>query len=171
MLAFKFLADLGLKKPSFLPDFGKSKRVNALVRFFGPIDEAVYREVLADDARIVEMLRDEPSRTFTKGEWIDFMMRVKAAVPDFTWAAATEGSKGDDGYCIVSVMGSGHHKGGDFLLGDLPPIPPTGRRFCLSREVIKAKVDGGKIRELQVLPVRGAGPLALYKALAGEVSV
>lgn len=170
VVAWQFLADLGIKKPSFLPDFGKDMRVALLKRFWGPIDESAYRELLADDATIYVETKDEPPRNYSKDDWIKLMCGVVApAIPDFNWSPTTEGSKDDDGYCIVEVQATGHHTGTAFAVEGLPPVPATGKRFLLQEEVVKVKVERGQVTEVRVLPVSGAGIFALYQALGGEL--
>ena len=48
-------------------------------------------------------------------------------------------------------------------------IEPSGKRFLLEEEKVRVKVEDGKIQRMEVLPSKGAGPLALYKALGGTV--
>ena len=48
-------------------------------------------------------------------------------------------------------------------------IEPSGKRFLLEEEKVRVKVEDGKIQRMEVLPTKGAGPLALYRALGGTV--
>lgn len=59
--SFGILKQLGLQKPGWLPDFGKSRRKMLIERFFGPIDRATYEDLLADDF----VMRDEQDSTAT----------------------------------------------------------------------------------------------------------
>jgi hypothetical protein len=47
---------------------------------------------------------------------------------------------------------SGHHTGGELRASGLPPLPPSGRHFCLAEEVHKVKVDAlrGVVKEIVV---------------------
>lgn len=59
--SFGILKQLGLQKPGWLPDFGKSRRKMLIERFFGPIDRATYEELLSQDF----VMRDEQDSTAT----------------------------------------------------------------------------------------------------------
>ncbi|KAK9815232.1 hypothetical protein WJX72_000391 [[Myrmecia] bisecta] len=166
--AFKFMKQLGLKKPAFLPDFGKDKRVALLDRFYTNADEATYNELLADDFELVSV--GKKTETYNKQQWKDLLLKYTLpAIPDFNFTHATDGSKDDEGYCIVTVQATGHHTGKPFELPGLPPIPASNKRFALAEEKIKVKVEDGQIKQMVILPVKNAGPLALYKALGGKV--
>ncbi|GBF97843.1 hypothetical protein Rsub_11193 [Raphidocelis subcapitata] len=108
------------------------------------------------------------ARKFGRGDYVGMMLTTLAAIPDFNWGAATTGDVADDGYCVVVVRASGHHTGGDLRLPGRDPLPPSGRHFCLAEEVHKLKVEHGKVKEILVLPNKGAGPSALYAALGGK---
>ncbi len=44
-------------------------------------------------------------RLLLAAEWIDILAdRIAPAVPDFTWAASTNGSKDDAGWALVAVQ-------------------------------------------------------------------
>ena len=110
------------------------------------------------------------ARAFSKADYVGLMRAVTAAVPDFSWGAATTGDvAAADGYCVVVVTASGHHTGAELRLPGRPPLPASGRHFCLAEEAHKVKVDAltGKVTEIVVLPSKGAGPSALYAALGG----
>jgi hypothetical protein len=71
--------------------------------------------------------------------------------------AESRHSSSADGYAIVSVKVSGHHTGAPFALPGLPPVPASGRRVTLEQQLMKVKVEGGRIREIVVsarLPAR-----------------
>lgn len=61
---------LGLKKPSFLPDFGQEKRKAVLDRFFGPVDSQVYEELL-DPGFTLEGAEDRRSEWGHRKYWKD----------------------------------------------------------------------------------------------------
>ncbi|KAK9917218.1 hypothetical protein WJX75_001950 [Coccomyxa subellipsoidea] len=166
---FKFMKELGLKKPAFLPDFGKEKRKALLDRFYTNFDVQTYDELLADNFEIVEA--GENPKSYSKSEWITLILdHTIPAIPDFQWGHATDGAKDDDGYSIVIVQATGHHTGKAFTLGGkFPPVEASGKRFVLEEEKVRVKVEDGKIQRMEVLPVKGAGPLALYKALGGKI--
>ena len=47
-----------------------------------------------------------------------------------------------------------HHTGAPLqMLPGLPPVPPSGRHFCLDEEAQMVRVEGDKIKEIKV----GAG--------------
>ncbi|KAL4452060.1 hypothetical protein ABPG75_007722 [Micractinium tetrahymenae] len=138
-----------------------------------PLSRQVYEELLEERFKMREQLRDEAghSRTYGKADWIELMCGcVAPAIPDFKWSAATDGEVDKDGFAIVAVKVSGHHTGAPFAPPGLPPVPAEGRRVALEQQLMRVLVEGGRIREIEVLPSEGAGPLALYKALGGEVS-
>lgn len=175
MQSFAFAKALGLSKPRWLalPDFGLEKRRVVLDRFFGPINRQVYEELLDDGFKMREQLRDEAghSRSYGKADWIELMCGcVAPAIPDFNWSAVSDGEVDKDGFAIVAVKVSGHHTGAPFAPPGLPPVPADGRRAALEQELMRVRVEGGRIREIEVLPSEGAGPLALYRALGGEAS-
>jgi hypothetical protein len=168
---FKFMKQLGLKKPAFLPDFGLDKRTALLNKTFTTFDRSALNEVLADNFYIQE----GDGAKFSKEDWVGLLVDyVKPSIPDFNWGHATDGSKDDEGYSIVTVQANGHHTGKAFTLpkpdgGMLPEVPTSNKRFKLAEERIKVKTEDGKVQHMVVLPVKGAGPLALYKALGGQV--
>ena len=46
-----------------------------------------------------------PELSVLAAEWIDILAdRIAPAVPDFTWAASTDGSKDDAGWSLVAVQ-------------------------------------------------------------------
>eukprot|EP00884_Botryococcus_braunii_P000908 jgi/Botrbrau1/10818/Bobra.0064s0022.1 len=168
---FKFLKDLGFKKPSFLPDFGREKRKAILDRFFDKIDRPTYEELLAQNFRMQE---EGGKKVYTRDDWIKLMCdTVAPAIPDWNWTHATDGYVDKDGFAIVIVQATGHHTGAPFVIpgSALPPLPADGKRFLLNQEVIRAKVEEGKITEFIVIPSEGAGPRALYVALGGKIPV
>lgn len=72
-------------------------------RFFTHHDKSTLESILADDAQIVE--QGTKLRTYNKSEWINLVANhVVPAVPDFKWGHATDGSKDDDGYSVVTVQ-------------------------------------------------------------------
>ncbi|KAL3138904.1 hypothetical protein ABBQ32_005726 [Trebouxia sp. C0010 RCD-2024] len=150
---FKFMKKLGLKKPEFLPDFGKDKRQAVIDKFFTHHDKSTLESILADDAQVVE--QGAKLRTYNKSEWINLMANhVVPAVPDFKWGHSTDGSKDEDGYSIVTVQ-----------------VEPKHEKFKLQEATLKVKVEDQKIQEIVMEPARGAGFLAMYEALGGKVSV
>jgi hypothetical protein len=66
----------------------------------------------------------------------------------------------------VAVQVTGHHTGAPFALPGLSPVEPSGRRVALGMQLLRVRLEKGRIREIVVLPSEGAGPLALYQALA-----
>jgi hypothetical protein len=44
------------------------------------------------------------ARKFSRGDYVGMMLTTLAAIPDFSWSAATTGDVADDGYCVVVVM-------------------------------------------------------------------
>ncbi|PSC71078.1 glycosyl hydrolase [Micractinium conductrix] len=172
---FSVLKSLGMgSQPEWLPDFQLEARRAVLHRFFnGPIDRESYEDLFNDAFRMEEQLRGADgsahSRTWGKADFIECMCNgVAPALPDFSWTAATDGSVDKDGYAIVAVRASGHHTGAPFQLPGLPAVPPSGRRAALEDEMMKVRVEGGRIREIVVLPSQGAGPLALYQAVGAD---
>lgn len=55
-----------------------------------------------------------------------------------------------DGFAIVAVKVSGHHTGAPFAPPGLPPVPADGRRAALEQELMRVRVEGGRIREIEV---------------------
>ena len=45
-------------------------------------------------------------------------------------------------------------------------VPPSGQRFRMPPEILKVRVEDGKIKEIVALKGEHSGPLALYKELA-----
>lgn len=169
---FKFMKKLGLKKPEFLPDFGKDKRQAVIDKFFTHHDKSTLESLLADDAQIVE--QGAKLRTYNKSEWMNLMANhVVPAVPDFKWNHSTDGSKDQDGYSIVTVQATGKHSGKAFRIpgSELPKVEPKHEKFQLQEATLKVKVEDQKIQEILMEPERGAGFLAMYEALGGKVSV
>ena len=81
----------------------QDKRLAVIDRFFTHHDKSTLENILADDAQIVE--QGTKLRTYNKSEWINLVANhVVPAVPDFKWGHATDGSKDDDGYSIVTVQ-------------------------------------------------------------------
>lgn len=171
------MKDLGFKKPSWLPDFGKDKRKALLDSFYGSIDQAIYADLLSDDLVMMEFVETggKPPTKFGKHEFTNLMCNhVLPSIPDFNWTHDTSGEVDKDGYAIVTIQATGHFTGKPFSLPSwngrpVPTLQPTGKRFRLEPEVQKVKVEKGKITSIVVLPNKGAGPLALYKALGGEI--
>lgn len=152
ILNFKFLKDLGLKKPAFLPDFGLEKRKAVLDKLHTSFDAATLDQLLADDLKIIESGKLTP---FSKKEWITFVTQhIKPAIPDFSWGHLTTGEKDDDGFSIVKLEAVGHHTGKPFTLpgnaSKYPPVEPSGNRFRLAEQTVKFKVEDGQVREIQV---------------------
>ncbi|KAK9837688.1 hypothetical protein WJX74_003010 [Apatococcus lobatus] len=164
---FKFLKQLGLKKPGFLPDFGKDKRLAVLNRFYTNIDKTTYDELLADSFKLTTAAAGHS--TYGKADYTKLMTdMVKPAIPNFSWGHATSGDKSDDGYSIVTVQATGHHTDKALEFPGRKAIPSSGNRFKLEEETQRVKVEDGQIQEIVVLPNKGAGPLALYVALGGK---
>ncbi|CAL5223759.1 g6322 [Coccomyxa viridis] len=167
---FKFLKNVGLKKPGFLPDFGKEKRKAVLDRFYTNFDAQTYDELLADGFELVDTT--EPNRKYSKQDWKRLMLdHVIPAIPDFSWSHATDGTKDEkDGFSTVVVKATGHHTGQAFSLPtvDAPAVQPSGKKFQLAEEKIRVKVEDGQIQKMEVLGNKGAGPRALYEALGGK---
>lgn len=175
MQSFALSKALGLSKPRWLalPDFGLEKRRAVLDRFFGPIDRQVYEELLEEGFKMREQLRDDAGhpRSYGKADWIELMCGcVAPAIPDFNWSAVSDGEVDKDGFAIVAVKVSGRHTGAPFAPPGVPPVPAEGRRVALEQQLMRVLVEGGRIKEIEVLPSEGAGPLALYRALGGEAS-
>ena len=101
--SFKFMKKLGLKKPEFLPDFGKDKRLATLNSFFSTNDKATLESMLSDNVKIVE--EGTPSRTYNKSEFINLLCNhVVPAIPDFDWCHATSGENDKEGYAVVTCQ-------------------------------------------------------------------
>jgi len=47
-------------------------------------------------------------------------------------------------------------------------VQPSGRRFVLPSEVLRVKVEEGKVQEIVALKGDKSGLVALYECLAGE---
>lgn len=170
VLDFKFMKKLGLKKPEFLPDFGKEKRQAMLDRFFTSYDKATLEELLSDQAQIVE--QSPKSRTYNKSEWINVLTNhVIPAVPDYKWCHATDATKDKDGYCIVKVQATGQHTGKPLRIpgSEMPKVDPSQKKFTLQEASLKVKVEDGQIQEINMVPTKGAGFTGLYEALGGRV--
>lgn len=169
-VAFKFMKKLGLQKPAFLPDFGLDKRKAVLDKFYTTFDRPGLNEVIADDFTLRER-SSTASQTFSKADWIHLISDcVAPAIPDFTFGHATDAAKGQDGFCVVKVQAAGRHTGAPFAISDkYPKVEAKGTRFLLAEETMLVGVEDGKVQKIEVLPVKGAGPLALYEALGGKV--
>jgi len=151
-----------------LSDFGVRERLDVLNKFYR--DNLTNEGLEAIMSENFKMGEEGYSRVFTKKDYIGLMAgSVLPAIPDFKWAHATNGEVDRDGYCIVTVQATGHHTGAPLVMPGLDPLPPSGKHFCLAEEVQKVKVANGKVVEIQVLPTKGAGPRALYKALGGKL--
>jgi hypothetical protein len=178
--AFSLLKNLNVPKPRWLPDLGRPKRAAVLDEFFNISDGAtrptisreVYEQLLAPDFRFTDQSREGQDlvHQYFRADFIELMCAcVGPALPDFSWSAATDGDVDRDGYCIVEVQISAHHTGAPFALPGLPEVAPSGRRVAMEPEFLRLRVEGEQIKEIVVLPSKaGAGPLALYRALAGE---
>lgn len=170
VLDFKFLKNLGLKKPEFLPDFGKEKRQVMLDRFFTSYDKATLEELLSDNVQIVE--QSPKSRTYNKSEWINVLTNhVVPAIPDFKWCHATDATKDKDGYCLVKVQATGHHTGKPLRIpgSEMAKVDTSQKNFTLQEASLKVKVEDGQIQEINMMPTKGAGFTGLYEALGGRV--
>ena len=77
VVSWGFLKKFGLKKPTWLPDFGLKKRQALLQRFLGPIDRSVYEELLSPDFVMVEegIVERRYSREGKKRRWLYFDCR------------------------------------------------------------------------------------------------
>lgn len=171
VVSFKFMKKLGVKKPGFLPDFGKAKRLAVIDEFFTRHDKSTLERILADDAQIIE--QGAKVRTYNKSEWVNLVANhVIPAVPDFKWGHDTDGSKDDDGYSVVTVQATGKHSGKPFRIpgSELPKVEPKQEKFKLQEATLKVKVEDEKIQEIVMEPAKGAGFLAMYEAIGGKVS-
>lgn len=171
VLDFKFMKKLGLKKPEFLPDFGKDKRQAMLDRFFTSYDKDTVEELLSDNAQIVE--QGPKSRVYNKSEWINLLVNhVVPAVPDYSWCHSTDGANDKQGFCTVRVQATGNHTGKPFRVpgSELPKVDARQKQFTLQETSLQVRVEGGKIQEIQMLPAEGAGFLALYEAVGGKAN-
>ncbi|KAL0041955.1 hypothetical protein WJX79_010249 [Trebouxia sp. C0005] len=141
VLDFKFLKNLGLKKPEFLPDFGKEKRQVMLDRFFTSYDKATLEELLSDNAQIVEQ------------------------------SPKSHATKDKDGYCLVTVQATGHHTGKPLRIpgSEMAKVDTSQKKFTLQEASLKVKVEDGQIQEINMMPTKGAGFTGLYEALGGRV--
>lgn len=50
----------------------------------------------------------------------------------------------------MTVQATGHHTGTHFELPGRPPVAPSGRRVRLQPELMKVRVEGGRIQEIVV---------------------
>jgi len=66
---------------------------------------------------------------------------------------------------------TGHHTGSSLSIGDLPPLVPSGARFCFPQQQVKIKIDTarGQVTDITFMPKPGTSVAALYKALGGVV--
>ncbi|KAL4437523.1 hypothetical protein ABPG77_003504 [Micractinium sp. CCAP 211/92] len=112
-----------------------------------------YEELLDEGFKMREQLRDEAGhpRSYGKADWIELMCGcVAPAIPDFNWSAVSDGEVDKDGFAIVAVKVSGHHTGAPFAPPGLPPVPAEGRRVALEQQLMRVRVEGGRIREIEV---------------------
>lgn len=101
--SFKFMKKLGLKKPEFLPDFGKDKRLAVLNSFFTSTDPTTLGALLSDNAKVVE--EGPQPKTYNKSEFINLVCNhVSPAIPDFNWGHATSGENDKEGYAVVTCQ-------------------------------------------------------------------
>ena len=123
--SFKFMKKLGMKKPEFLPDFGKvcsveermpaayivsqhkicvqDKRLALLNSFFTTNDKATLEGLLSDNAKIVE--EGTQPRTYNKTEFVNLLSNhIVPAIPDFSWCHATSGQNDKEGYAVVTCQ-------------------------------------------------------------------
>ncbi|KAI7842190.1 hypothetical protein COHA_004103 [Chlorella ohadii] len=132
----------------------------------------LYEQLLAPDFRFTDQSREGQNQVhqYFRADFIELMCNsVAPALPDFSWSAATDGEVDRDGYCIVEVQISAHHTGAPFALPSLPEVAPSGRRVAMEPEFLRVRVEAEQVKEIVVLPSKaGAGPLALYRALANE---
>jgi hypothetical protein len=149
-------------------DIGRNERKALLHTFYHDLDMQKLAGIMADDFRMSE---EGGSKTYSKQDYLAVLGSTLAAIPDFRWGAATNAETDKDGYAIVTVTATGHHTGGPLQMPGLPPVPASGKHFCLAEEVQKVKVNGDKIKEIVVLPTKGAGPRALYQVLGGKLPV
>jgi len=150
-------------------DVGRNERKALLHSFYHDLERSKLASLMADDFKMSE---DGGSKTYSKEEYLAVLCDcVLPAVPDFRWGAATNAETDNDGYAIVTVAATGHHTGAPLKLPGLEPVAPSGKHFCLPDEVQKVKVQGDKIKEIVVLPTKGAGPRGLYIALGGKLPV
>lgn len=146
----------------------KEKREKVLHQFYNNLNKECCVKLLADDFKMQELGSE---KQFTKSDYLNLLYNiVLPAVPDFSWTAATNAETDSQGYCIVAVQASGHHTGGALVMPGLPEVPPSGKHFCLSVETQKVLVDNGQVKEILVMPTKGAGPRALYYALSSHVA-
>lgn len=66
----------------------------------------------------------------------------------------------------MTVQATGHHTGTQFELPGRPPVAPSGRRVRLEPELMKVRVEGGRVHEIVVS--RGAAEVRLGSAQACE---
>lgn len=148
---------------------GRKERQALLHSFYHDLDKQKLASIMADDFKMSE---DGGGKVYSKQEYLAVLCDcVLPAVPDFRWGAATNAETDNDGYAIVTVTATGHHTGAPLQLPGLEPVPASGKHFCLAEEVQKVKVVGDKVKEIVVLPTKGAGPRALYVALGGKLPV
>lgn len=144
-------------------------RKAVLRTFYHDLQKEKLASCMTDDFKMTE---DGGSKVYSKAEYLAVLCDcVLPAVPDFRWGAATNGEVDKDGYAIVTVAATGHHTGAPLQLPGLEPVPASGKHFCLADEVQKVKVEGDKVKEIVVLPTKGAGPRALYVTLGGKLPV
>lgn len=81
----------------------QAKRLAVIDNFFTHHDRSTLDSILADDAQIIE--QGAKVRTYNKSEWVNLVTNhVIPAIPNFKWGHATDGSKDDDGYSVVTVQ-------------------------------------------------------------------
>lgn len=100
------------------------------------------------------------------------MRAAYASVPDWNWTHATDAIVDGEGYAVVFLQPTGHFTGKPYRSpshAERPALAADGRRFALAPETVRVKVEGGKIKEIVTLPVRGGGPRGLYEALGGKI--
>lgn len=166
--SFKFMKKLGLKKPEFLPDFGKDKRLAVLNSFFTSTDPTTLGALLSDNAKVVE--EGPQPRTYNKSEFINLVCNhVSPAIPDFNWGHATSGENDKEGYAVVTCQASGQHTGKALRIpgSELPKVEAQQKQFKLQPADLKVKVEDGKIQEI-VMPSSEAGFSAIYQAVGGK---
>lgn len=101
--SFKFMKKLGLKKPEFLPDFGKDKRLAVLNSFFTTNDQITLEALLSDNVKIIE--EGPQARTYNKSEFVNLVCKhISPAIPDFDWGHSTSGENDKEGYAVVTCQ-------------------------------------------------------------------
>jgi len=145
----------------------KAARLAVLERFYTRLDRTTTEDLMTPGFRAYEE-GSTSGKYYARGDWLGLVYgAVLPAAPDFSWGWASTGEVDGGGFMVATVTVSGHHTGEPFALPGMPPVPPSGRHFCLAEEVHMVRLEGGKVAEIKILPSRGAGPRALYAALAG----